>query len=115
MINLVYAVYVYIYPVYIWHIPSSRDPYELRFKHALRDNLYWVFSGAFGGRHEKKLLRDLMVDYDNLERPVVNESHALVVTFGITLQQIIDVVSCHSHFSTFTRIHIHFYRFTKWN
>ena len=34
-----------------------------------------------------------MVDYDNLERPVVNESHPLLVTFGITLQQIIDVVS----------------------
>ena len=48
---------------------------------------------ASGGRHEKKLLRDLMIDYDNLERPVVNESHPLVVTFGVTLQQIIDVVS----------------------
>ena len=35
-----------------------------------------------------------MIDYDNLERPVVNESHPLLVTFGITLQQIIDVVSC---------------------
>ena len=34
-----------------------------------------------------------MIDYDNLERPVVNESHPLLVTFGITLQQIIDVVS----------------------
>jgi hypothetical protein len=33
----------------------------------------------------------LLVDYDNLERPVVNESHPLLVTFGITLQQIIDV------------------------
>ena len=50
-------------------------------------------SGTFGGRFEKKLLRDLMVDYDNLERPVVNESHPLLVTFGITLQQIIDVES----------------------
>ena len=52
-----------------------------------------IISGTFGGRFEKKLLRDLMVDYDNLERPVVNESHPLLVTFGITLQQIIDVVS----------------------
>ena len=53
----------------------------------------FVLAEASGGRHEKKLLRDLMVDYDNLERPVVNESHPLVVTFGVTLQQIIDVVS----------------------
>ena len=51
------------------------------------------FTGTSGGKFEKKLLRDLMVDYDNLERPVVNESHPLLVTFGITLQQIIDVVS----------------------
>ena len=54
---------------------------------------FFIISGTFGGRFEKKLLRDLMVDYDNLERPVVNESHPLLVTFGITLQQIIDVVS----------------------
>ena len=60
--------------------------------------IYWCLNisflvGTSGGRHEKKLLKDLMVDYDNLERPVVNESHPLLVTFGITLQQIIDVVS----------------------
>ena len=45
------------------------------------------------GRYEKQLLRDLMVDYDPLERPVINESSSIMVTFGITLQQIIDVVS----------------------
>ena len=33
-----------------------------------------------------------MVDYDPLERPVINESSSIMVTFGITLQQIIDVV-----------------------
>ena len=60
-----------------------------------KNSISVVFAGTFGGRHEKKLLRDLMVDYDNLERPVVNESSSLVVTFGITLQQIIDVVSQH--------------------
>lgn len=32
-----------------------------------------------------------MVDYDVLERPVVNESEPLLLTFGVTLQQIIDV------------------------
>ena len=30
-----------------------------------------------------------------LERPVANESEAVVLTFGLTLQQIIDVVSSH--------------------
>ncbi len=44
------------------------------------------------GKHEKKLLRHLMADYDNMERPVEDESEPLMLTFGVTLQQIIDVV-----------------------
>jgi hypothetical protein len=34
-----------------------------------------------------------MQQYNKLERPAVNESDAVVLTFGLTLQQIIDVVS----------------------
>jgi hypothetical protein len=34
-----------------------------------------------------------MRHYNYLERPVINESSPLMLTFGITLQQIIDVVS----------------------
>ena len=33
-----------------------------------------------------------MVDYDDMERPVENETEPLMLTFGVTLQQIIDVV-----------------------
>ena len=45
------------------------------------------------GRHEKRLLNELLSTYNTLERPVANESEPLEVRFGITLQQIIDVVS----------------------
>lgn len=47
------------------------------------------------GPHEKRLLNHLlsMDNYNTLERPVANESDALEVRFGLTLQQIIDVVS----------------------
>lgn len=45
------------------------------------------------GRHEKRLLNELLSSYNTLERPVANESEPLEVKFGITLQQIIDVVS----------------------
>jgi len=48
-----------------------------------------------GGVHEKRLLNDLLGNhshYNRLERPVANESDALAVTFGLVLQQIIDVV-----------------------
>ncbi|CAB4059414.1 CHRNN [Lepeophtheirus salmonis] len=44
------------------------------------------------GYHEKRLLFALIQNYNQLERPVVNESEPLMLTFGITLQQIIDVV-----------------------
>ena len=46
-----------------------------------------------------------MVDYDPLERPVINESSSIMVTFGITLQQIIDVVSLPPPFQQHTYRH----------
>ncbi|XP_072760865.1 nicotinic acetylcholine receptor alpha7 subunit isoform X1 [Anoplolepis gracilipes] len=44
-----------------------------------------------GGLHEKRLLNDLLDSYNVLERPVGNESEPLVLSFGLTLMQIIDV------------------------
>ena len=46
-----------------------------------------------GGPFEKELLKALLTDYEIQNRPVLNESEPLVLTFGVTLQQIIDVVS----------------------
>ncbi|KAH0540913.1 hypothetical protein KQX54_020485 [Cotesia glomerata] len=46
-----------------------------------------------GGVHEKRLLNDLLDNYNVLERPVFNESEPLPLSFGLTLMQIIDVVS----------------------
>ncbi len=45
-----------------------------------------------GGGFEKNLYRTLLADYEALARPVTNESEPVVVTLGITLQQIIDIV-----------------------
>ncbi|XP_043671753.1 neuronal acetylcholine receptor subunit alpha-7-like isoform X1 [Vespula pensylvanica] len=44
-----------------------------------------------GGSHEKRLLNNLLDAYNVLERPVGNESDPLVLSFGLTLMQIIDV------------------------
>nr|XP_050854504.1 neuronal acetylcholine receptor subunit alpha-7-like isoform X1 [Vespula vulgaris] len=44
-----------------------------------------------GGSHEKRLLNNLLDSYNVLERPVGNESDPLVLSFGLTLMQIIDV------------------------
>ncbi|KAJ6645845.1 Neuronal acetylcholine receptor subunit alpha-7, partial [Pseudolycoriella hygida] len=46
---------------------------------------------SFQGPHEKRLLNNLLANYNTLERPVANESEPLSVKFGLTLQQIIDV------------------------
>lgn len=51
-----------------------------------------------GGLHEKRLLNDLLDSYNVLERPVGNESDPLVLSFGLTLMQIIDVVSVQHYF-----------------
>ena len=58
-----------------------------------KKTIFFFFSETMCGYYEKKLLNDLIVDYNALERPVVNESEPLLLTFGVTLQQIIDVVS----------------------
>ena len=50
-------------------------------------------TGCLGGAHERRLLNDLMAQYQKLERPVMNESLAVTLKFGLTLQQIMDVVS----------------------
>lgn len=54
-----------------------------------------LIPGSMQGPHEKRLLNYLlsMDNYNTLERPVANESEPLEVKFGLTLQQIIDVVS----------------------
>ncbi|XP_055300732.1 neuronal acetylcholine receptor subunit alpha-7 [Sitodiplosis mosellana] len=48
-------------------------------------------AGCESGSHEKRLLHALLDNYNVLERPVVNESDPLQLSFGLTLMQIIDV------------------------
>jgi len=47
--------------------------------------------GILCGSGERRLLNDLMAYYQKLERPVANESEAVQLKFGLTLQQIMDV------------------------
>lgn len=53
----------------------------------------FLFAACSAGDNEKRLLHDLLDSYNTLERPVVNESDPLQLSFGLTLMQIIDVVS----------------------
>uniref|UniRef100_A0A667XCL9 Neuronal acetylcholine receptor subunit alpha-7 n=1 Tax=Myripristis murdjan TaxID=586833 RepID=A0A667XCL9_9TELE len=45
----------------------------------------------FIGVHQRRLYKELMANYNRLERPVVNDSAAILVELGLTLLQIIDV------------------------
>lgn len=56
-------------------------------------SLYHLFAVCLAGYNEKRLLHDLLDTYNTLERPVLNESDPLQLSFGLTLMQIIDVVS----------------------
>jgi Neurotransmitter-gated ion-channel ligand binding domain len=55
--------------------------------------VFTLLTGSVQGPHEKRLLHHLLDKYNTLERPVANESEPIQVSFGITLMQIIDVVS----------------------
>jgi hypothetical protein len=48
--------------------------------------------GCFGGPYEKELLTALLKTYNTQNRPVLNESSPIIITFGVTLQQIVDLV-----------------------
>uniref|UniRef100_A0A3Q1BHY9 Neuronal acetylcholine receptor subunit alpha-7 n=1 Tax=Amphiprion ocellaris TaxID=80972 RepID=A0A3Q1BHY9_AMPOC len=43
------------------------------------------------GPHQRNLLKNLLKDYNRMERPVANDSHPLTVVFSLSLIQIMDV------------------------
>ena len=45
------------------------------------------------GEPQRRLYKDLMANYNPLERPVFNDTHSLTVNFSFSLMQIMDVVS----------------------
>lgn len=47
---------------------------------------------ALGDNNERKLINNLMDNYDKRLRPSTNGSQPLNVTFGLALAQLIDVV-----------------------
>jgi hypothetical protein len=55
--------------------------------------MIFLSQGSSQGKYERGLLNHLLMNYNVLERPVANESDPLVLSFGLTLMQIIDVVS----------------------
>ncbi|XP_061541209.1 neuronal acetylcholine receptor subunit alpha-7-like isoform X2 [Phycodurus eques] len=50
-----------------------------------------LFKGSLQGEYQRRLYKELLANYNRLERPVINDSAAILVELGFTLLQIIDV------------------------
>ena len=79
-------------------LPLSLPFFPPTFAHNNQSNFnvylsIYRITDSLQGYHEKRLLNNLLMNYNLLERPVANEADPLEVRFGLTLQQIIDVVS----------------------
>ena len=70
---------------------SSQYVLSFTLRNTNRPNLFYP-PDSVGGPYEKELLKALLRDYEIQNRPVLNESAPLELTFGVSLQQIIDVV-----------------------
>ena len=58
-------------------------------------SMYFCPAESKQGPSEERLIMDLFERYNKYSRPVQNENDSLEVNFGISLQQIIDVVRSH--------------------
>jgi len=74
--------------------PSSKDWYGLPYMKRLMSNRRWEemleVPESEPIRREGQLVRELLSGYRKRGRPVINASEAVVVTFGATLQQIVN-------------------------
>lgn len=66
-----------------------------------------VSPGSLQGQHQRRLYKELLANYNRLERPVVNDSAAILVELGLTLLQIIDVVRETILFVCFVEVCVH--------
>ncbi|KAM4580726.1 neuronal acetylcholine receptor subunit alpha-7-like [Odontesthes bonariensis] len=68
------------------------------------------------GPHQRFLLRELMRDYNPMERPVANDTQALTVHFSFTLMQVMDVDEKNQILTTNAWLQMQWYdHYLQWN
>ncbi|XP_045900114.1 neuronal acetylcholine receptor subunit alpha-7-like isoform X4 [Micropterus dolomieu] len=68
------------------------------------------------GPHQRFLLRELLRDYNPMERPVANDSQALTVHFSFTLMQVMDVDEKNQIITTNAWLQMQWYdHYLQWN
>ncbi|XP_074540293.1 neuronal acetylcholine receptor subunit alpha-7-like isoform X2 [Halichoeres trimaculatus] len=67
------------------------------------------------GPHQRFLLRELLRDYNPMERPVANDSQALTVQFSFTLIQVMDVDEKNQIITTNAWLQMWYDHYLQWN
>uniref|UniRef100_A0A3Q1H3T8 Neuronal acetylcholine receptor subunit alpha-7 n=1 Tax=Acanthochromis polyacanthus TaxID=80966 RepID=A0A3Q1H3T8_9TELE len=68
------------------------------------------------GPHQRFLLRELLRDYNPMERPVANDSQTLTVQFSFTLMQVMDVDEKNQILTTNAWLQMQWYdHYLQWN
>jgi len=57
------------------------------------ENIHVFLSVSVQGPYQRTLLKNLLKDYNPMERPIANDSQPLTVFLSMSLIQIMDVVS----------------------
>ncbi|XP_051262721.1 neuronal acetylcholine receptor subunit alpha-7-like isoform X1 [Dicentrarchus labrax] len=78
--------------------------------------LVTLFRVSVQGPHQRFLLRELLRDYNPMERPVANDSQALTVQFSFTLMQVMDVDEKNQIITTNAWLQMQWYdHYLQWN
>uniref|UniRef100_A0A8D2ZMV3 Neuronal acetylcholine receptor subunit alpha-7 n=2 Tax=Scophthalmus maximus TaxID=52904 RepID=A0A8D2ZMV3_SCOMX len=68
------------------------------------------------GPHQRNLLKNLLKDYNRMERPVANDSHPLTVHFSLSLIQVMDVDEKNQVLTTNIWLRMSWFdHYLKWN
>ncbi|XP_074509680.1 neuronal acetylcholine receptor subunit alpha-7-like isoform X2 [Sebastes fasciatus] len=67
------------------------------------------------GPHQRFLLRELLKDYNPMERPVANDSQSLTVQFSFTLMQVMDVDEKNQILTTNAWLQMWYDHYLQWN
>ncbi|XP_069552014.1 neuronal acetylcholine receptor subunit alpha-7-like isoform X2 [Brachyistius frenatus] len=67
------------------------------------------------GPHQRFLLRELLRDYNPMERPVANDSQTLTVHFSFTLMQVMDVDEKNQILTTNAWLQMWYDHYLQWN
>nr|XP_046256703.1 neuronal acetylcholine receptor subunit alpha-7-like isoform X2 [Scatophagus argus] len=78
-------------------------------------HLRLAYSVSVQGPHQRFLLRELLRDYNPMERPVANDSQALTVQFSLTLMQVMDVDEKNQIITTNAWLQMWYDHYLQWN